>query len=83
MPQPDRKIVDATGAGDSLASGFMCDYIRTDGDIEKSIQLGLANSAGNLSQIGAKTGLLAKGAEFKRVKVTKQLCTENNLCITK
>jgi sugar/nucleoside kinase (ribokinase family) len=83
LPNEDRKIVDTTGAGDSFASGFLSDFIRNNGDIEKSIQLGLANSEANLSQIGAKTGLLAKGAEFKRAKVSKQLCTENNLCITK
>ena len=83
LPNEDRKIVDTTGAGDSFASGFLSDFIRTDGDIEKAIQLGLANSEGNLSQVGAKSGLLEKNAEFKRVKVIKQLCTENNLCLPK
>jgi sugar/nucleoside kinase (ribokinase family) len=83
MPNPDREIVDTTGAGDSFASGFLSGFIRFSGDIVKSIQLGLGNSEGNLSQIGAKTGLLSKKSDFKRVEVTKQLCTENNLCITK
>jgi len=82
-PNPDRNIVDTTGAGDSFAAGFLSDFIRTNGDIEKAIQLGMANSEANLAVVGAKTGLLEKNAEFKRVPVTKQLCTENNLCITK
>jgi len=79
----DRKIVDTTGAGDSFASGFLADFIRYNGDIEKAIQMGLANSEGNLSQVGAKTGLLDKNAKFERVPVVKQLCSENNLCIPK
>jgi len=68
----NRKIVDTTGGGDSFAAGFLSDYIRTDGDIEKSIQLGLANSEANLSEIGAKIGLLDKTSEFERAKVTKE-----------
>ena len=63
------KIVDATGAGDSFASGFLTDFIRHNGNIEKAIQLGMANSQGCLSEIGAKKGLLKKGQEFHRVKV--------------
>ncbi len=83
LPYPERKIIDTTGAGDSFGAGFLAEYIRTNGDIEKAIQFGLANSAGNLSVIGAKTGLLDKNAKYERVQVIKQLCTENNLCITK
>lgn len=70
-PHPDRKVVDTTGAGDSFASGFICDFIRYNGDIEKSIQFGMANSEGCLSEIGAKNGLLKKGQKFERVPVEK------------
>jgi len=82
QPDESRKIVDTTGAGDSLASGFLAEYMRSS-NIEKSIQFGLANSAGNLSMLGAKTGLLKKGENFIAVPVLKQECTENNLCINK
>ena len=81
-PDQNRKIIDTTGAGDSFASGFLSDYIRHNGDIEKAIQLGLANSEGNLSEIGAKTGLLDKNSDFVRVPVKKQECGNNN-CIIK
>jgi len=82
-PHPERKIVDGTGAGDSFASGFLSDFIRCNGDIEKAIQLGMANSEANLAEVGAKTGLLNKNSEFERVTVTKEECGKNNLCMLK
>ena len=67
----NKKIVDATGAGDSFASGFLSDYINHDGNIEKAIQLGMANALANLMELGAKNGLLNKDDEFEPVVVTK------------
>jgi hypothetical protein len=46
---------------------FLC----KNGNIEKAIQLGIANSAGCLSQTGAKNGLLTSLQEFEKVKVEK------------
>ena len=96
-PPQNRGVVDTTGAGDSFGSGFIAEFMRpfdshsadsgqaAQGEsarIEKSIQLGMANSVGCISQIGAKNGLLKKGQEFERVLVTKEEC-DNNLCLVK
>lgn len=80
-PSPNRKIVDTTGAGDSFASGFVSEFMKS-GDVENAIHLGMANSEGCLSQIGAKNGLLKKGQKFEPVKVDKSLC-DNSVCILK
>ena len=73
MPKTDRKVVDTTGAGDSFGSGFVSGLMQYDKDIEKSIQLAMANSTGCLSQIGAKNGLLKKEQKFEGVEVKKDI----------
>lgn len=70
-PNPTRVVVDTTGAGDAFASGFVCEFMKQNGDVEKAIQFGLGNSEGNLREVGAKTGILKKDEEFKRVPITK------------
>ena len=72
-PNPNRVIVDSTGAGDAFASGFLAGFIKHEGDIEKAIQLGMGNSEGNLRAVGAKTGLLKKDEEFVKAKVEKSV----------
>ena len=72
LPPKDRSILDTTGAGDSFGSGFVAEFMKS-ADIEASIQLGMANSVGNLSEVGAKTGLLKKGQEFEGVGVKKKI----------
>jgi len=67
------KVADRTGAGDSFASGFVSEFMRSNGDITASIQLGIANANGCLTKVGAKNGLLEKGQNFEKaeVKITK------------
>lgn len=66
------KVVDRTGAGDSFASGFISGFVQSDGNIEYSIQLAMANSSSCLKQLGAKNGLLKNGDAFEKVKVEKE-----------
>jgi sugar/nucleoside kinase (ribokinase family) len=63
------KVKDETGAGDSFASGFVAEYIRSN-DITSSIQFAMANSSANLEKIGANDGLLKNGQNFTKVKVS-------------
>lgn len=72
VPPVDRNIVDTTGAGDAFGAGFVAEFLRS-GNIEAAVQLGMANSIGCISQVGAKHGLLKKGQEFERVEVVKNI----------
>lgn len=77
------KPLDWTGAGDSFASGFLSGLIKSKGKIEYAMQLGIANAAACIGQLGAKNGLLRKGDRWKKVKVEVELCSRNNTCLTK
>ncbi|MFA6553385.1 MAG: carbohydrate kinase family protein [Patescibacteria group bacterium] len=61
------KAIDTTGAGDAFGSGFVAGYVRFKGDINKSIQLACNNSAGEVSQLGAKNGLIGLTGPWKKV----------------
>lgn len=69
VPHPERMVVDTTGAGDSFASGFVAEYIRSH-HIEKSIQLGMANAEACVAQLGATAGLLKKQDTFSPIIVS-------------
>jgi ribokinase len=53
------RAVDATGAGDAFASGFVAGYLWQK-PIDECVQLGLRNSTAVIQHFGAKTGLLTK-----------------------
>ncbi len=62
--------IDRTGAGDSFGSGFLSEFMRS-GDVEKSVQLGVANSTSCLQKKGAKHGLLGVGDVYKEIPVIR------------
>ncbi len=53
------KTVDVTGAGDAFASGFLGIYIKKN-DIQKSLKMGISNSANVVRFVGTTKGLLKK-----------------------
>ncbi len=56
----DKKVVNATGAGDAFGSGFISGLILYNYDIKKSLQLAMLNANLVVTKMGAKHGLLEK-----------------------
>ncbi len=52
-----KQIVDTVGAGDAFASGFMAGFMRWK-KVDSALDMGMRNSRGVLTQIGAQNGLL-------------------------
>lgn len=71
---PETRVVDRTGAGDAFGAGFVSGFIRSHGDIEFAIQLGMTNASACLEKIGAKAGLLKKRQKWQKIKVQKKRC---------
>ena len=56
----DKKVVNATGAGDAFGSGFISGVMLYKGELIKSLQLSMLNSNSVVTKMGAKHGLLKK-----------------------
>ncbi len=56
----EKKRIDATGVGDAFNSSFVAGLERYNGDIKKSMKIGLKNTASVIGQQGAQNGLLIK-----------------------
>ena len=66
------RVIDNTGAGDALGSGFLAGFIKSKGEIEEGIKLGLANSISCIRSMGAKGGLLGKNDKLNKIKIKKK-----------
>lgn len=51
------KMIDQTGAGDAFGAGLVAGLVKG-WDLEKSLKLGVANGASQVTKIGAKSGLI-------------------------
>ena len=61
------KVVDMTGAGDALASGFLSAFIRTN-NADLALKVGLANSQSEISGYGTKNRLLTWNEAIRKTK---------------
>jgi ribokinase len=59
LPVKGRKVkmIDSTGAGDAFGCGFVGGLVKG-WEVEKALQLGVANGASVVTKIGAKSGLI-------------------------
>lgn len=67
----DVKVIDRTGAGDAFASGFLSQWSQG-ASLKDAIIFGSANSTSVVTQIGAKTGILHKGAKLHDMPLTEK-----------
>jgi bifunctional ADP-heptose synthase (sugar kinase/adenylyltransferase) len=78
LPIPGIKVIETTGAGDALGSGFTAGLVKGY-SLDKALSLGMYNAESVIRSKGAKTGLLssavveAKLASCERVIIKSQL----------
>lgn len=80
----NQKRIDATGAGDSFATGFVGRVMSSDAAedqgeiIEEALKWGIINSTSVVNQIGAQDGLLSKDQIEEELKNHPRLFVETN-----
>lgn len=67
----DVKVIDRTGAGDAFGSGFLSYYAQGK-SLKDSIVFGSANATSVVTKIGAKTGILHKGAKLHAMPLNEK-----------
>ncbi|NQU82767.1 MAG: carbohydrate kinase family protein [Parcubacteria group bacterium] len=74
LASPEIKVQEKTGAGDAFGSAFTAGLLEKN-NVEYAIQMGIANSESCIQEIGAKNGLLKKGARVnvEKYKITKSI----------
>jgi sugar/nucleoside kinase (ribokinase family) len=65
---PESRVIDRTGAGDSFGSAFVLAYARGLG-LKKALIYGAANSDAVVQKIGAKTGILSSYDNLRDMKI--------------
>lgn len=66
----DCPVVDQTGAGDAFGSGFLSQWA-TGSSLKQSVIFASANSSSVVSHMGAKAGILYKGADLHSMPINE------------
>jgi sugar/nucleoside kinase (ribokinase family) len=66
--EPEAKVADLTGAGDSFGSAFVLAYARGLG-LKRALLYGAANSSSVVKQVGAKTGILSSYDDLREIEI--------------
>lgn len=64
----DVKVVDRTGAGDAFASGFLSQWVQGK-SLQDAIIFASANSTSVVTKVGAKAGILHRGAKLHTMPI--------------
>lgn len=67
----DVKVIDRTGAGDAFGSGFLSQWA-TGRSLKDSIVFASANSTSVVTMVGAKAGILSKGANLHAMPLSEK-----------
>jgi len=67
----DVPVIDRTGAGDAFGSGFLS-YWAVGRDLKDAIVFASANSTSVVTKIGAKSGILSKGAKLHAMPLSEK-----------
>ena len=67
----DVKVIDRTGAGDAFGSGFLSQWVQGR-SLNDSIVFASANSTSVVTKIGAKAGILYKGAKLHAMPLSEK-----------
>lgn len=78
LPASGIKVIETTGAGDALGSGFTAGLIKGY-SLEKSLSLGMYNAEAVLSSKGAKTGLLTEQESEDKLKTCQRIIEKSEL----
>ncbi len=70
---PKSAVIDRLGAGDAFGSGFVSGYIRSNGNIDYSLQLAVTNASSVCEHHGATTGIITPDHKISELSIKRTI----------